>query len=122
MWNLNLFENIALYSNLSVSNLIKARLPQQRVILFSSFQALVRVVPDDQCRGELPHSIICAKSIDGATCNGDSGSYVGGYDSSRGRYVQSGIVSYGVDGCKEEMGMTETALYNDWIANVVQNE
>ncbi|TRY73338.1 hypothetical protein TCAL_05565, partial [Tigriopus californicus] len=85
-------------------------------------EAAIESVPDGDCQRfrkvPLPHTILCTKAINGSTCNGDSGSYVGRFDGSR--HIQVGVVSYGMKGCDGVMAMTETVFYNQWIKDTMK--
>ncbi|XP_037712537.1 ovochymase-2 isoform X2 [Drosophila subpulchrella] len=66
-------------------------------------------------------NIICAGSMLGDTCGGDSGSPLGSNTTYRGKdlYVQYGFLSYGSTDCKGFGAYVDVNAYRLWIANTV---
>ncbi len=89
-------------------------------------EATVRTISDSQCAnvyGGIPTSIQCVIGVSGATCQGDSGGFMGKIVN--GRWTQYGVTSFGAEaGCRLGYpdGFTETTNDNnrrlaDWIAD-----
>ncbi len=89
-------------------------------------EATVKAISDDQCSrtyGRVSSSVQCVVDKSGATCQGDSGGFLGKIVN--GRWTQFGVTSFGNEqGCHlgSPMGFTETTNDNDekladWIAN-----
>nr|XP_041632818.1 serine protease grass-like [Drosophila kikkawai] len=71
----------------------------------------------EECHFELMHQVrehqICAGSATGDTCEGDSGGPLAFHDGER--YIQVGIVSYGLKLCNASGIYTDVTRYKDWI-------
>ena len=62
-------------------------------------------------------SLLCADPLDGSTCRGDSGGYLGGTDSNGVHFVV-GVTSFGPGNCWGRSAFSSVTHYFNWIMNI----